>query len=249
MFNEHLEPLGNDISVYVNDKHRFSTDTILLANFSFVKGSKKCVELGTGCAAIPLLWCRHNKNLKIFAVEIQHDACVLAQKSVDYNGLNENIKIINENLNNLNGILPYGSFDVVVCNPPYKLSGCGITNFDTAKHIARHEKECTLDDICRTASKLLQFGGKLCICQRPERLADAMELMRKYDIEPKVLRLVQARISKPPKLFLLEGRRGGNRGFLQVKPTLLIEDGNGNFSAEMNEIYGCFKNLDGKEIL
>lgn len=51
------------------------------------------------------------------------------------------------------------------------------------------------------------------MCQRPERLGDVMESMRKFDIEPKTLRLVQQRVSKAPKLFLLEGRRGGKRGF------------------------------------
>ena len=52
MLNEHLEPLGNNISVYVNDKYRFSTDTILLANFANIGENKLCAELGTGCGTI-----------------------------------------------------------------------------------------------------------------------------------------------------------------------------------------------------
>ena len=137
--------------------------------------------------------------------------------------------------------MPLGSFDIVACNPPYKISGGGITNPENAKLVARHESECTLDDVCRCGSSLLQFGGRLCICQRPERLADAMEAMRKYSVEPKKLRFVQQRKSKAPKLFLLEGRRGGKRGFLEVMPTLFIEDESGNFSEEMLNIYGSYK--------
>lgn len=87
----------------------------------------------------------------------------------------------------------------------------------------------------------MQFGGRFCICQRPERLADVMEAMRKFSIEPKVLRLVQQRRSKAPKLFLIEGRKGGNRGFLNVLPTLFIEDDSGSFSEEMLQIYGDYK--------
>ena len=68
-----------------------------------------------------------------------------------------------------------------------------------------------------------------------------MEAMRKYSVEPKKLRLVQQRKSKAPKLFLLEGRRGGKRGFLEVMPTLFIEDESGNFSEEMLNIYGSYK--------
>lgn len=237
----HLEPLGGGLEIYVSQSYCFSTDTILLADFSKPKGSKKCAELGTGCGTIPILWCKDNKSLEIDAVEIQSDACTLAQKSVEHNCLEKNIRILNADLKELRGKLRFGYYDTVACNPPYKLSGSGVKNPQNSKLIARHETECTLDDICESASKLLQFGGKFCICQRPERLADVMESMRKFDIEPKVLRLVQQRMSKPPKLFLLEGRKGGNRGFLNVMPTLFIENKNGGFSEEMMNIYGNYK--------
>ena len=237
----HLEPLGGGLEIYVSQSYCFSTDTILLADFSKPKGSKKCAELGTGCGTIPILWCKDNKSLEIDAVEIQSDACTLVQKSVEHNGLEKNIRILNADLKELRGKLRFGYYDTVACNPPYKLSGSGVKNPQNSKLIARHETECTLDDICESASKLLQFGGKFCICQRPERLADVMESMRKFDIEPKVLRLVQQRMSKPPKLFLLEGRKGGNRGFLNVMPTLFIEDKNSGFSEEMMNIYGNYK--------
>ena len=68
-----------------------------------------------------------------------------------------------------------------------------------------------------------------------------MESLRRLATEPQRLRLVQQRKSKAPKLFLLEGRKNGNRGYLDVMPTLFIEDENGDFSAEMLEIYGDYK--------
>ncbi len=247
MKNVHLEPLGNGISVFVSDSYHFSTDTILLADFSRPDGNKKCAELGTGCGTIPLLWCRHNRGLEIAAVEIQQNACELAKQSVEHNNLCDNIEIVNADLKELKGRLPFGYYDVVACNPPYKIGGGGIQNLENAKQIARHETECTLDDVCSAASELLQFGGRFCICQRPERLADVMESMRKFAMEPKTLRLVQQRKSKAPKLFLLEGRRGGKRGFMNVLPTLFIEDENGNFSEEMMRIYGRYKDAEDRK--
>ncbi len=241
MNNIHLEPLGNGIEIYVSQSYHFSTDTILLADFSMPKNGKKCADLGTGCGTIPLLWLKRNKTLSVDAVELQQNACELAEKSVRRNNLSENLRIINADLRELQGVLRFGYYDVVACNPPYKLGGSGIKNPESAKLIARHETECALDDICLSASKLLQFGGRFCVCQRPERLADVMESMRKFSIEPKRLRLVQQRKSKAPKLFLLEGRKNGSRGFLDVMPTLFIEDESGSFSAEMMEIYGDYK--------
>ena len=241
MKNIHLEPLGGGMEIYVSDSYHFSTDTILLADFSQLNGYKTCADLGTGCGTIPLLWLKNNKNLKITAVEIQEDACKLLMDSIAHNGLQDKLSVLNCDLKELKGKLSFGSFDLVSCNPPYKLSGTGIINPESAKQIARHETECTLDDICECASKLLQFGGRFCICQRPERLADVMESMRKFSIEPKRLRLVQQRKTKAPKLFLLEGRKNGNRGFMDVLPTLFIEDEHGKFSEEMLEIYGSYK--------
>lgn len=241
MKDTHIEPLGNGVKIYVSKSYHFSTDTILLADFSMPKSGKKCVDLGTGCGTIPLLWLKRDRSISVDAVELQKSACELAEKSVELNGFADNMRVINSDLRELRGTLGFGCYDVVACNPPYKQGGTGIKNPESAKLIARHESECTLGDICTAASKLLQFGGRFCVCHRPERLADVMESMREADIEPKRLRLVQQRKSKAPKLFLLEGRKSGNRGFLDVLPTLFIEDENGGFSDEMLAIYGDYK--------
>ena len=242
MQDKHIEPLGGGINIFVTKSYRFSTDTILLADFSNRVRAQKRVDLGTGCGTIPLIWLRENRSLEIAAVEIQKDACSLLEESAEFNALNGCLKIVNADLRALKGVLPFGYYDLVSCNPPYKLGGSGIVNPESKKQIARHESECTLDDVCAAASSLLQFGGRFCICQRPERLADVMESMRGHGLEPKTLRLVQQRMNKPPKLFLLEGRKGGRRGYMDTLPTLFIEDGNGGFSSEMLEIYGDYKN-------
>lgn len=244
MTNIHREPLGGGFEIYVSDSYRFSTDTILLADFANRRGGKKRADLGTGCGTIALLWLKDNKNLDVTAVEIQSDACELLKKSVEFNNIEQNLTIINSDMKDLKGKLGLGSFDLVACNPPYKLPGSGILNPQDKKLIARHEAECTLDDVCLAASKLLQFGGRFCMCQRPERLPDVTEAMRAHDIEPKTLRLVQQRQGKAPKLFLIEGRRGGRRGFMEVLPTLFIEGENGGFSDEMMKIYGNYKTTE-----
>ncbi len=244
--NERLEPLGNDVQIIVSDMYHFSTDTILLADFANVKSTDCAVELGTGCGTMPLLWTRDKTVKELVAIDIQKNAIDMLKRSIIHNESigNNNCKCITPlcaDLKDLKGKCEFGHYNVVVINPPYKLSGSGIKNPDTEKLLARHEESCTLDDICECASNLLQFSGRFCICQRPERLTDVMLSMRKFDIEPKRLRLVQQRKSKEPKLFLLEGRYKGKQGFMQVLPTLFIEDENGDFSDEMKKIYGLYK--------
>lgn len=238
--NEHLEPLGKGIEIIVSDLFHFWTDTILLADFAKPKRKSKAVDLGSGCGTIPLLWARDNPEMEIHAVEIQNQGNDMATRSIAHNGLT-NINPINADLKNLKGILPFGYFDLVSCNPPYKENGTGIKNPDEEKLIARHEESLSIDDITLAAKNLLQFGGRFCLCQRPERLTDVLSSMRKNDLEPKRLRFVQQRKNKAPKLFLVEGRRGGKPSSLIVENTLFIEDEKGDFSQEMKEIYGCYK--------
>ena len=86
------------------------------------------------------------------------------------------------------------------------------------------------------AARLLRYGGRFCLCQRPERLCDVFCAMRESGIEPKRLRMVQKRPDTAPWLALIEGRRGG-RPFLTVEPPLMVQDDAGGFSPEMRRIY------------
>ena len=238
---ERFEPLGNGIKVIVSEENHFSTDTILLANFASPKKHENVIELGAGCGTISLIWCRNVPPKSIASVEIQSTAADMFKRSVEYNNLNYIIKVINGDLRKLDGLVNFGSFDMAAINPPYKIGGGGIVNPDEQKRIARHETECTLDDITAAAARLLRFGGRFCVCQRPERLTDVLMSMRSAGIEPKKLRFVQQRKSKAPKFFLAEGRRGGNPGGLVMLPTLLIENDDGSLSQEMIDIYGDYK--------
>lgn len=241
-----LEPLGSGVKIFVTDQHHFFTDTILLAHFANAKTSDKAADLGAGCGTIPLLWTRENTPREIAAIEIQEDAVSLLEESVALNLKNgiervKSVAPICADLRDLKGRLPFGYYTLVTCNPPYKPEGTGLKNPDEAKTAARHETVCTIDDVCKAASQLLQFAGRFCLCLRPERLCDVTEAMRRYDLEPKRLRFVQQRPDKAPKLFLLEARRGAKKGFLTVEPVLFIEDETGDFSEEMKQIYGTYK--------
>ena len=237
--SEKIEPLGNNIGVIVSDIHRFNTDTILLANFSMPKKNDRAVDLGSGCGTIPLIWSRENRAEKIYSVEIQKDACNMIERSIILNNLQDKLEIINGDIKALDDKLPKGYFDLVVCNPPYKEIGKGIVSNKKGECIARHECACSLDDITATASKLLQFSGRFCLCLRPSRLCDVILSMRNAKLEPKRLRFVHQRKEKEPKLFLIEGRKGA-KPELRVMPPLYLEDESGNCSVEMKKIYGVY---------
>ena len=232
------EPLGKGFFVYVTDHHTFGTDAVLLSNFASAKRKDKMVDLGTGCGIIPLLMLREGNLNFATGVDISDEATVIACKTVADQNI-ENFKIINSNLTDLKGKVEFGCHTLVTCNPPYKAPNGGLKNPDRVLQVARHETECTLEDIVSVGAKLLQTGGRLCMCHRPERLSELLSLMTKYKVEPKRLRLVCQRKGEEPWLVLVEGRRSGNIG-LRIEPTLYVEE-DGGLSSKMIEIYGAYK--------
>lgn len=239
--NEKIEPIGEGLEIIVSNEHTFGTDAVLLADFASPKKYYRAVDMGTGCGIIPMLWCRGDSPKSVIGVEIQENAVNMAQRTIEMNNLQQRFKIVNTDLREIKGDFEGGNFDLVTCNPPYKPLTTGIVNPEYAKMVARHESMCTIEDVTKTAAKLLRYGGKICLCQRPERLMDIMQTMRDADLEPKRLRFVHHRQDKQPSLFLIEGRRGGNIG-LTVLPPLIMEEKDGSKSAEINRINKSYNN-------
>lgn len=233
-----FEKLTNKIQVCVSKEHTFGTDAFLLYDFSNAKPKDLICDLGTGCGIIPLLMSRgDNPPKKIYALDIQPKAIEQLKITLEKSEL-QNIEPVCADLKELWNGAPLGMFDLVTCNPPYKATDCGIKNELDAHTIARHEILCTIDDVCRAGARLLKFGGRLCICNRPERLCDVIYAMKKHGIEPKRLRFVSKTPSDEPWLFLIEGRKGG-KPFLKVMKQFYIKDGE-NFSEELLKIYADY---------
>ena len=232
------EPLGGEFFVYVSPRHTFGTDAVLLADFSSARKKDNLVDLGTGCGIIPLLCLRDGNLQTAVGVDISKEAAELAERT-SRELKTDNFTVLNSDLNDLKGKICFGCHTLVTCNPPYKAPNGGLKNPDGVKATARHEVDCTLRDIISVSARLLQTSGRLCICHRPERLAELMDLMREYKLEPKRLRLVCQRKGEEPWLVLVEGKKCANTG-LRISPTLYVEE-DGGFSPEMIEIYGAYK--------
>lgn len=241
--DEKVEPLGNNMEIVVSASHTFGTDAILLANFASIKRKDIACDMGTGCGIIPLIWCKGITN-EIFALDIQPKAIEQLNKSIMLNELGGRIKTVNCDLRYVKDILPAGGFDLVTMNPPYKPVGTGIESLSEAERIARHEVTCTVDDAVSTASRLLKYGGRFCMCHRPERLCDIIIALRAYSLECKKIRFVVEREGKAPWLVLVEGRRGGKSGVTVMK-NLVMKDENGKPTDEFRSMFGDY--MDGHQ--
>ena len=236
---EHIEYLSEKTGIIVSDEHTFGTDALLLAYFASPKNSDVICDLGTGCGIIPFIFFRDgNKN--ITAVEIQENACNQVKRSIEMNSAEKSVTLINSDLRELDFRALNGKFSLVTMNPPYTKANGGIESENQNEKIARHETMCDISDVALCASKLLKYGGRLCICGRPERLFETMKALSDKKIEPKRLRTVQKNTSSAPWLFLLEGRLGGKSG-MTVLPPLYIENDDKSESDELLSILGKYR--------
>ena len=169
----------NDLLNYDNikivqnsDWFSFSLDSVLLANFVHVNNKMRIMDFCCCNAPIPLILSTKT-NSKITGVEIQKEVFSLAIKSVRLNNKEKQIEIINEDIKNLHNIYETDSFDLITCNPPYfKYKNSSNINNNNTKALARHELSLALEDVFKTAKKILKNNGKLVIVHRTERLID-----------------------------------------------------------------------------
>jgi tRNA1(Val) A37 N6-methylase TrmN6 len=189
------------IKLFISKNHRFGTDSLLLGEFSSNIKHKTVVDLCSGCGIIPVML---QNAKKVFAVELQKEAAELIRRTVAENGL-DNIEVVHKDLREIS--LPREGADLVTANPPYYSGGY----VRESQKTARHEITCTLDDVVKSAERLLKFGGELKMCMTTSRLAETIGIMQKYAVEPKEIMLIPGK-NKVARLFLVSGKKGGKPG-------------------------------------
>lgn len=231
--------LNKDMKIIQRVDHfAFSLDSLLVSEFaSITKYTNKIVDLGTGNGVIPLFLSKKTKA-QITGIEIQEISSDLAKRNVQLNNLENQISIINDDMKNWRKYFRNNSVDMVISNPPFfKFDGNEKQLNDlTQLTLARHEISITLEEIIQTASNLLKDKGHFALVHRVDRFMDIIENMKKYDIEPKKIQFCHTKINKEGKILLVEGIKYGKPG-LRILPPLIAHDDDGQYSAEVLEMF------------
>ena len=221
---EFLHNGKNLIFYYDDDYFKITTDNLALANFIKIKSKDKLlVEFGSGLMAIPLLLSTRT-NIKIVGIEKDDTASKLSGMTIKDNHLEERIKVINDDINNLDKYFPINSIDVIVCNPPYFLleNESSVSNKDYLK-MARHEGNMTIEMIARLSKIYLKDGGSLFLIQRADRLFEIRDVLIKNNLAIKEIQFIYHDLEKCGKLVLVEARKSGKEHGLKVLKPIILE--------------------------
>ena len=214
--------------------YTFTSDSVILANFIKLNKNDECVEIGTGCGVISILLSAKTQFKKIYAFEVQNEMAKLAEKNIRFNDLQEKITIISDDVRNYKQHLQDKMLDVVFSNPPYLKKDTSL-NKNVVKNIARHEENLPLKDLCKTASKMLKFGGKFFVIYTATRTAELICGLVENNLEPKRMFFTNNGKGRVV-LVVIEAVKGGRHG-IEVLPELATNDLDGSYLKTLQTKY------------
>lgn len=166
-----------------DDVFPLTGDTLALGRFATVRRGDRVCDLGCGSGALLLMAAERCEELMLAGVDQSCAAVANAKENLEQNGLHGAIWM--GDVSRRDALPNGGSFDLVLCNPPYYRKGSG-KNGGTA----RMEHSGTIEDFIAAAAYLLQPGGRLAVVHRADRLTDLLCLLRQYRLEPKRMKLL-----------------------------------------------------------
>ena len=147
---ERLDDLQNGYWMIQNPSlFCYGIDAVLLASYAKVKCGERAMDFCTGSGIVPILLKAKTNGEHFSGLEIQEYSAEMAQRSVRYNHLENDVEIFQGDVKTASQQFGKEVFDVVTCNPPYMTGQHGLTNALEAKTIARHEVLCSFDDIAK----------------------------------------------------------------------------------------------------
>lgn len=216
----------------------FSLDAVLLQNFAEVPNHNrsKIVDLCSGNGVIPLALSTKTPS-KIIGVELQSRLAGMARRSVELNGLEDQIEVIQADVRTITNEIAADSVDIVTCNPPYfPVSKSSRKNPNDHLAIARHELHLTLEETINATGALLKTNGKAFFVYRPNRLMEMLDLFRKYRLTPKAIQFIYPRRDLESNMILVKVIKDGKEEGLKVLPPVYVHDENG-YTEEVSRLY------------
>ena len=243
--NERIDATGFGTVKIIQDPEEFcyGVDAVVISDFASkrakpIRKETRIIDLGTGSGIIPLILSHKTPAETIFGVEIQEASYDRAVRSTELNELTDRLEFVNCDIHDLLKLRPElrGTFDIVVCNPPYMPDSGGLKSENPAKMIARHETTAGMEDFIRVASELLKDHGEMFMVHRPSRLVDIFYFGRTHKLEPKTARPIVPKWGSAANIVMVHMIKNGGAD-LQVMPPIPVHNPDGSFTEEIKEAY------------
>ena len=144
------DKLWGGFSLIQDDRFfKLGQDTMLLSDFACPPARGSIMDLGCGNGALSVLLCARHPHITVTGLEIQPEVAALAKENITHNGLEQRMRVICGDMKQSQSLFSTGSFDYVVCNPPYFAQNSGFSAKGVNKSTARQDSSGTAADAVR----------------------------------------------------------------------------------------------------
>ncbi len=218
-----------------NKGHRFTLDSLLLADFCRIKPHDRILEPGAGTGIVSIVLAKKFPTVRFVADEIDPQAYNLLRHNIDRNGLTGRIVAIDRDVNHLGRSVSLDAFDVIVTNPPYTKCGSGRISPTVERQTARQGRSAPLS-AWLSLQALLKNKGRFILIFPAHRMPELVSLLRERKLEPKRMRFVHSHEDDRAALVMIEAVKAAGIG-LEVLPPLVVHEPHGGYTSEMRRIY------------
>ncbi len=229
--NEKFEPLGyNGLEIIQNSElYRFTSDSVIFANYIDVNKGAKVLDLGCGSGIIGTIIASKTSADTVVGIDIQDCLIDMARRSAEHNGLADKLKIIK--LDIVGAYEQLGTFDIVVTNPPYEKLNAGEGSASEHINICRREVLLTFDNIAETASRCLNSKGRFYMIHRANRLAECIITMAKNNLITKRVTLLIPKVGKVADTVIITAKKDAKQGM--TMDTIIVNNDNDTITEQV----------------
>ena len=221
---------------------RVGTDAILLGAWADLTGTKKILEIGTGCGVIALMLAQRS-DAEITAIDIHKDSASQAEINFRSSQWNDRLKSIHISCQEFVDTSAE-HFDFVISNPPFFSNS--LKSPVSRKNLARHSDTLTLDDLFISGKVLftlnneqisedsIQNSGTICLILPHQERSFAIKTAASHGFNVKRELSVKPKPSLSANRVLLEFTPG--TFMVQDLQTLTIRNEDSTFTEEYREL-------------
>jgi tRNA1Val (adenine37-N6)-methyltransferase len=232
---------GDLICEQYKNGYRFSIDAVLLAHFVTVRKDDRILDLGTGSGIILLIILyRYNKIIRDCAgIEVQDRLFSLAKRNILNNSYLEKCTLLHGDMRKIQHLCRAGSFDSIVCNPPFYPEHTGRMSTNSEEKTARHQVRGQIDDFLAAAAHAVKNRGNVYFIYPADLLGEFILVASRYKFEVKKLRFVYSYpgSQKGAQLVLVHCSKNGGKGVYISEPLYIHAEKNGPYTPEVDEYY------------
>lgn len=218
--------------------YRFSIDAVLAAHFCRPDPESHVLDLGCGCGVISLILAYRYPELRVTGLELQSELARLAVNNVTANSMESKVSVIEGDLRTIGKTLSPESFDLVVCNPPYRHPNTGRISPSDQRARARHEIDAFLDDIVAAAAFAVKNRGRVVLVYPAKRAMTLIHTLKNRKLEPKRLQPVYSYPGNDDAcLVLVEAVKNGGEAVQILSPMYIYTEKNGPYSDQTQKLF------------